>query len=72
MTQERWLDLPKDVAIKIEKVLGIAASDLEDYDLVKLIDELCDTALMFDNEEHDAGDSTQQKPSDEAAAESPS
>ena len=48
MTQDSGLALPKQLTAKIEKVLGLDSADLEGYDLVKLIDELCDTALMFD------------------------
>ncbi len=50
MTQEPWLELPEHVVAKIEKVLGIPPSDLAKYGLVKLIEDLCDTALMFDRE----------------------
>ncbi|MCH8853201.1 MAG: hypothetical protein IID41_11195 [Planctomycetes bacterium] len=51
MTQDSGLALPKQLTAKIEKVLGLDSADLEGYDLVKLIDELCDTALMFDKNE---------------------
>ena len=51
MTQEPWLELPEQVVAKIEKVLGVPPSKLADYGLVKLIEDLCDTALMFDREE---------------------
>ncbi len=51
MTQDSGLALPEQLITKIEKVLGLDSSDLEGYDLVKLIDELCDTALMFDKDE---------------------
>ncbi len=51
MTEEPWLELPEHIVTKIEKVLGIPSSELAKYDLVKLIEDLCDTALMFDREE---------------------
>ncbi len=51
MTQDSGLALPEQLTAKIEKVLGLDSADLEGYDLVKLIDELCDTALMFDKDE---------------------
>ncbi len=51
MTQDSGLALPEQLTAKIEKVLGLDSTDLEGYDLVKLIDELCDTALMFDKNE---------------------
>ncbi len=51
MTQEPWLELPEHVVAKIEKVLGIPPSELAAHGLVKLIEDLCDTALMFDREE---------------------
>jgi hypothetical protein len=54
MTQERWLELPEHVVAKIQEVLGIAPSALPEHDLVSLIEELCDTALMFDREERGA------------------
>ncbi len=51
MSQSNSLGLPKHVATKIEKVLGISSSELNGYDVVRMIEELCDTALMFDREE---------------------
>jgi len=65
MTQDRWLGLPEHVVAKIEKVLGIPPSELGSYDLVKLIEELCDTALMFDPEARGARRTEQSKPSDQ-------
>ncbi len=56
MTQDSGLALPEQLITKIEKVLGLDSSDLEGYDLVKLIDELCDTALMFDKDERATAD----------------
>ena len=55
MTQDGGLELPEHVAAKIEEVLGVLPSELDGYDLVKLIEELCDTALMFDREQRGAG-----------------
>ena len=51
MTQEPWLELPEHVVDKIEKVLGIPPSELSTHNIVKLIEDLCDTALMFDRDE---------------------
>ena len=48
MAQEGSLELPERVVAKIQKVLGISLASLPDHDLVSLIEELCDTALMFD------------------------
>lgn len=56
MTQDSGLALPEQLTAKIEKVLGLDSADLEGYDLVKLIDELCDTALMFDKNERATAD----------------
>ena len=77
MTQEPWLELPEHVVAKIEKVLGIPPSELSTHNLVKLIEDLCDTALMFDRDERgaaEAGDQGEQpqplpppQPSPEAA-----
>ena len=66
MPQDRRLELPEHVVAKIEKVLGIPPSELGDYDLVKLVEELCDTALMFDREARGAHRTEQSKPSDRA------
>lgn len=57
MTQEAGVKLPEHVVVKIEKVLGISPSALEDHGLIKLIEDLCDTALMFDREERSAASS---------------
>lgn len=65
MTQERWLELPEHVVAKVEKVLGIRPSELPEHDLVSLIEELCDTALMFEREERGAVESPPEKPSSE-------
>lgn len=51
MAEEPWIDLPEHVVAKITQVLGIPPSELGKHDLLKLIEDLCDTALMFDREE---------------------
>lgn len=51
MTQDGGLELPENVVAKIGQVLGLSSVQLQGYDLVKLIEELCDTALMFDQDE---------------------
>ncbi len=56
MTQDSGLALPEQLTAKIEKVLGLDSADLEGYDLVKLIDQLCDTALMFHKNERATAD----------------
>ncbi len=61
MTQDSGLALPEQLTAKIEKVLGLDSADLEGYDLVKLIDELCDTALMFDKNERATTDAPVRK-----------
>ena len=71
MTQDRWLELPEHVVAKIEKVLGIPPSELGSYDLVKLIEELCDTALMFDQEERATGQTRPEKPPGQTPRSSP-
>ncbi len=48
MAQECSLELPERVVTKIQRVLGISPESLPEKDLVSLIEELCDTALMFD------------------------
>ncbi len=56
MAQEGSLELPGRVVAKIHKVLGITPASLPEHDLVSLIEELCDTALMFDqNAQQGAG-----------------
>jgi len=71
MTQGSGLELPKDVVTKIERVLGVPSSVLDGYDLVKLIEELCDTALMFDREERGTGQTAQQRSGGEAVDSAP-
>ncbi len=61
MAQDSGLALPEQLTAKIEKVLGLDSADLEGYDLVKLIDELCDTALMFDKNERATADAPARK-----------
>jgi len=51
MAEEPWIDLPEHVVAKITQVLGIPPSELAKQDLLKLIEDLCDTALMFDRAE---------------------
>ena len=51
MAEDRRLELPEHVVDKIQKVLGISPTSLPKHDLVSLIEDLCDTALMFEREE---------------------
>jgi len=60
MTQESSIELPEHVVAKINKVLGIPPSELEKHDLAKLIEDLCDTALMFDRAERGAAQADDQ------------
>ena len=68
MAEDRWLELPEHVVVKIQKVLGISPSSLPEHDLVSLIEELCDTALMFDLEERGAEQTEEEKPQGEPVA----
>ncbi len=68
MAEDRWLELPEHVVAKIQKVLGISPSSLPEHDLVRLIEDLCDTALMFDREERGAEQTEEEKPPGETAA----
>ncbi|MFQ5463967.1 MAG: hypothetical protein ACE5E5_15250 [Phycisphaerae bacterium] len=61
MAQERSLELPERVVTKIQKVLGISPESLPKHDLVSLIEELCDTALMFDQNAQGAGQTKDQQ-----------
>ena len=61
MAEDRWLELPEHVVVKIQKVLGISPTSLATHDLVRLIEDLCDTALMFEREEHGAEQPEEQK-----------
>ncbi len=61
MAQDGWLELPEHVVVKIQKVLGISASSLPEHDLVSIIEDLCDTALMFDREERGTKQPEEQK-----------
>ncbi len=69
MAQDRWLELPEHVVGKIQKVLGISSSSLPEHDLVSLIEDLCDTALMFDREERGDEQTEEEKPPGDTAAE---
>lgn len=62
MVQDHRLEFPEHVAAKIQKVLGISPSSLPEHDLVSLIEELCDTALMFDREERGAEQTEEKRP----------
>ena len=68
MAEDRWLELPEHVVAKIQKVLGISPTSLPEHDLVSLIEDLCDTALMFDREERGAEQTEEEKPQGEPAA----
>ena len=60
MAQEGSLELPDRVVAKIQKVLGISPASLPQHDLVSLIEELCDTALMFDQNAQGIGQTKNQ------------
>ncbi len=68
MAQDRWLELPEHVVVKVQKVLGISPSSLPEQDLVSLIEDLCDTALMFDREDRGAEQTEEEKPPGDTAA----
>ena len=68
MAQDRSLELPEHVVAKIQKVLGISPSSLPEHDLVSLIEDLCDTALMFDREARAAEKPEEQKLGETAGA----
>ena len=68
MAEDRYLELPEHVVAKIQKVLGINPTSLAEHDLVGLIEELCDTALMFDREERGVEQTEEEKPPGETAA----
>ena len=68
MAQERSLELPEHVVAKIQAVLGISPSSLPEHDVVSLIEQLCDTALMFDREDRGAEPTEEENPSGETAA----
>ncbi len=61
MAQEGSLELPERVVAKIHKVLGITPASLPEHDLVSLIEELCNTALMFDQHAQDIGQTENQE-----------
>jgi hypothetical protein len=52
MSDEPTLELPERVADKVQRVLGIPPGELSQHPVAGLIEDLCDTALMFDREEH--------------------
>ncbi len=68
MSEDRSLELPEHIVAKIQKVLGISPSSLPEHDLVSLIEDLCDTALMFDREERGAEQTEEERPPGETAA----
>ncbi len=61
MAQAGSLEFPERVVAKIRKVLGINPASLPEHDLVSLIEELCDTALMFDRGAHGGRRTNDQK-----------
>lgn len=67
MSTERSLELPGHIVAKIQKVLGISPSSLPEHDFMSLIEELCDTALMFDREERSAEQTEEENPPAETA-----
>ena len=71
MTEDRWLEFPEHVVAKIQRVLGISPTSLPEHELVSLIEELCDTALMFDREDRGAEQAEAEKPPGETAATQP-
>lgn len=71
MTQDGGLELPENVVAKIEQVLGLSSVKLQGYDLVKLIEELCDTALMFDQDERQEITENEQAAATESQVASP-
>ncbi len=68
MSEERSLDLPAHVVVKIQKVLGISPTSLPDHDLVSLIEDLCETALLFDRDDRGAEQTEEQKRPGKTAA----
>jgi hypothetical protein len=60
MTQEACLELTEHVVAMIEKVHGIPSSEPAKHDLVKLIEDLGDTALVLDREEPGAAEADDQ------------
>ena len=67
MIHEPWPGSPERVVAKIEKVLGISPSDLPEHDVVKLVDDLRNTALTFDREERDVGQLQLEEPPGDTA-----
>ncbi len=68
MSEGRSLELPGHIVAKIQAVLGISPASLSEHDVVSLIEELCDTALMFDREERGAEQTEEEKPRGEPVA----
>ncbi len=68
MAEDRSLELPEYVVAKVQKVLGISPTSLPEHDLVSLIEDLCDTALMFDREERGVEQTVEKNPPEETAA----
>lgn len=48
MSKPSSVELPAHVVAKIQQVLGIPPSELAKHGLVRLLEDLCDTVLMFD------------------------
>ncbi len=71
MAEDRSIELPEHVVLKIEKVLGVSPTSLVEKDLVSLVEELCDTALMFDREERSAEPPEKALPVETAATSPP-
>ena len=65
MAENSRIELPEHVVAKIEKVLGIPPSELPEYGIANLVEELCDTALMFDREARAASRPRQDEPTGE-------
>jgi len=53
--------MPDHVVTKIQSVLGISHESLPKHDLVSLIEELCETALMFDQNARGVGQTKDQQ-----------
>lgn len=68
MADDRSLELPEHVVLKIQKVLGISPTSLLEHNLVSLIEELCDPALRFDREERGVEQTAKENPPPETAA----
>ena len=62
MSEEHSVELPEHVTAKVQQVLGTTPASLSQHELVSLIEELCDTALMFDREERGAEPAKEENP----------